>query len=289
MEDPAEVRVQHPPPVLVGHAQDQAVPGQARVVDQDVEVARLLDEPGGLLGIGDVGLDRAPADLRGQRLRLLGAAAIADDDRRARARQLRRDRTADPPRCAGDERQPPLQRAEAPASLIGSTPEGFRGRDRHGGRGLEPLLKCECRWGRGLAGETGCFPRASEAKPSDGHAVCRRSLSFSTEARSLTGIVFTLRSIRFISPESTLPGPTSTNVFTPSRHEFGGGLRVPHRRGQLVDEQRPIRWASSNLAVTVDMNAACGSPNLTDSIAGRSRSAARATQRASGTRPRPSA
>ena len=63
VEDAAEVRVEHGAPVVVGHAREQAVARDAGVVDEDVEVARLLDEPLRLLGIGDVGLDGAAADL----------------------------------------------------------------------------------------------------------------------------------------------------------------------------------------------------------------------------------
>src|SRR5206468_6169491 len=42
------------------------------------------------------------------------------------------------------------------------------------------------------------------------------SSSLSRAAGVLTEIVLTLRSIRLTSPERTLPGPTSTNVCTPS-------------------------------------------------------------------------
>ena len=53
----------------------------------------------------------------------------------------------------------------------------------------------------------------------------------------LTEIVFTPRSMRLTSPESTLPGPTSTNVVAPLLIELRRGLGEPHRRRQLVDEE----------------------------------------------------
>ena len=71
------------------------------------------------------------------------------------------------------------------------------------------------------------------------HAFESDSSSWSSVARLLTGIAFTLRSMRLTRPESTLPGPTSTNVRTPSRTSSDGGLREPDRRRQLIDEQRP--------------------------------------------------
>ena len=80
-------------PVLVGHAREQAVAGDAGVVDEDVEVAGLLDEPLRLGWVGDVGLDGAAADLRRDGLGLVGARAVADDDVRAGAPELERDRT----------------------------------------------------------------------------------------------------------------------------------------------------------------------------------------------------
>src|SRR5207248_8754866 len=49
------------------------------------------------------------------------------------------------------------------------------------------------------------------------HALDSASSIFSSAARLFTEIAFTLRSIRLTSPESTLPGPTSTNVRVPSR------------------------------------------------------------------------
>ena len=46
-------------------------------------------------GSDDVGLDGAAADLRRDLLRLVGARAVADDDLRAGARELERDRAPD--------------------------------------------------------------------------------------------------------------------------------------------------------------------------------------------------
>ena len=86
-------------PVVVGHAREQPVAGQAGVVDEDVDVARLLDQPLRLLGRGHVGLDGPAADLLGERLRLVGARPVADHDVRAGARELAGDRRADPLRA----------------------------------------------------------------------------------------------------------------------------------------------------------------------------------------------
>jgi hypothetical protein len=61
-------------------------PASAGVVDEDVEVARLLDEPRGVGRLGNVGLYGTPVDLLRQRLGLLAAAAVADDDRSSRGR-----------------------------------------------------------------------------------------------------------------------------------------------------------------------------------------------------------
>ena len=103
------------------------------------------------------------------------------------------------------------------------------------------------------------------------------SRAFSRLARSLTGIARTPLSIRLISPESTFPGPTSTNVVTPS---------WTSSRAAWVNFTGAVSWstsseaslvAGSTRAVTVDMNGAIGSWKPIRSIAGLSRSAARAT------------
>jgi hypothetical protein len=88
VEDAAEVRRDDRLPVGVGHAGEQAVAGKARVVDEDVEVTCLVDEPLCILGIGDIRLNGLGAGLGGDGLRLLLAGAIAERDRGARARKL---------------------------------------------------------------------------------------------------------------------------------------------------------------------------------------------------------
>src|SRR5207248_4636111 len=189
MEHTAEVRAQNGVPILVRHPRDQAVTGESGVVDQDVELARLLDQPGGLRGVGDVRLDRPPADLLRQSLGLVGPAPVADDDLRTGPRELRGDRAADPARGAGDERELAFERAERPRT--------------------------------GAA----C------------HAVAIDSSIFSSEARSLTEIAFTLRSIRLTRPDRTFPGPTSTNVRTPSR---------TNSEAACVNRTGAVSWPTSN-------------------------------------------
>ena len=51
-----------------------------------------------------------------------------------------------------------------------------------------------------------------------------------------TAMACTERSIRRTRPDSTLPEPISTNCVTPRPHELLDGLREPHRRGQLPDQ-----------------------------------------------------
>jgi hypothetical protein len=93
----------------------------------------------------------------------------------------------------------------------------------------------------------------------------------------LTEIAFAPRSMRFTRPLSTLPGPTSTNVFTPPR--ISSDADCVKRTGAVSwsTKSGAIRCADSIRAVTVDMKGATGSWNFTLSIAGRRRSAARAT------------
>ena len=55
----------------------------------------------------------------------------------------------------------------------------------------------------------------------------------------LTETALTLRSIRFTRPESTLPGPDLDEGADASAHELRRRLREAHRRGELVDEERP--------------------------------------------------
>src|SRR5581483_11895060 len=77
------------------------------------------------------------------------------------------------------------------------------------------------------------------------HARAIASSIFSSALRLLTGIALTLRSIRFTSPESTLPGPISTNVRAPSLTSALAAcvkrcepLRRLHPRGHRRHERR---------------------------------------------------
>src|SRR5439155_18618644 len=69
-------------------------------------------EPRRLFRVGHVGLDGPAADLGGDLLGFLGTGAVADDDLRSCPRELHCDRAPDPARAAGDEREPPVERAE---------------------------------------------------------------------------------------------------------------------------------------------------------------------------------
>src|SRR5262249_34856169 len=222
VEDRGEVRLDHCTPVVVGHARQQAVACDAGVVDEDVEIACLLDELRRLFGTRDVGLDRSALDLACQRLRLLRPRAVADDDVRPGASELLGDRAADPLRGSGDESALALETCEAHASESSS-----------GSRSSASML--------------------------------------------FTETAFTLRSIRLTRPLSTLPGPTSTKVRAPSR--MTSVADCVKRTGAVSWSTRsgPIRCADSTRAVTVDMKGATGCWKCTFSIAGRSRSAARAT------------
>ena len=79
------------------------------VVDEDVEGPELLlgpsDHPLDVGAVGDVGLDRDPADLGCGRLHLLPRAR-GDGDARPGAGQLERDPAPDPAPAARDERDP---------------------------------------------------------------------------------------------------------------------------------------------------------------------------------------
>jgi hypothetical protein len=112
VEDPAEVRVDDGSPVLVRHPHDEAVARQARVVDEDVDVAGFFDEAAGVVGVGDIRLDGASPGFDGYRFRLLAGRAVADDDGRTRPPELERDRPAYSSRGARDERCLALERAE---------------------------------------------------------------------------------------------------------------------------------------------------------------------------------
>src|SRR5580765_2799033 len=76
VEDRAEVRLDHRAPVVVAHACEDAVARQPCVVDEDVEVAGLLDEALRLFGLRHVGLQRTAADLLRESFALVATAAI---------------------------------------------------------------------------------------------------------------------------------------------------------------------------------------------------------------------
>src|SRR5262249_35521470 len=166
-------------------------PGQraACVVHEDLEVARVLDEPGCVLRIRNVGLECLPARLRSHGVRFLASRVVADDDLGAGPRELECDRTSDPARAAGDER----------------TPSGERAAVRHRFSGLQQAKRCSS----STRGKCAAFCAAQ--------AEAMASSTLSSAARLLTGIALTLLSIRFTRPDRTLPGPISTNVRTPSR------------------------------------------------------------------------
>ncbi len=84
-------------PVLVAHPHEQAVARETGVVDQDVEVAGAFHECLRRLRVGDVGLDRAAADLCRDGFRLVPPRAVADDHLGARAAELERDGAPDTP------------------------------------------------------------------------------------------------------------------------------------------------------------------------------------------------
>jgi hypothetical protein len=107
VEDRAQVRLDHRAPVVVAHAREQRVAGHARVVDEDVGIAGLLDEPLGAFGGRDVRLHGSPADLGRDRVGLLGAGVVADHDRGPGLPELDRNRTSDAARPSGDEGRPP--------------------------------------------------------------------------------------------------------------------------------------------------------------------------------------
>src|SRR5581483_9445123 len=105
-------------PVLVRHAGEQSVTREPRVVDEDVDVARLLDEARGLVRVRDVRLHGAAADLGRELRRLPFPGPVADHDRGTRLRELDRDRAADPARRARDERVLPLEGGEGHDSAV---------------------------------------------------------------------------------------------------------------------------------------------------------------------------
>src|SRR5207248_6244453 len=99
------------------------------------------------------------------------------------------------------------------------------------------------------AGDERVLPfQRSEAHDSAASTSC----SSSSAARLFTETAFTLRSMRLTRPERTLPGPTSTNVRTPSR--MSSLAACVNRTGAVSWSTRsgPMRCADSSRAVTVD-------------------------------------
>src|SRR3954447_3725531 len=95
IEDRAEVRLDHGAPVVVAHPGKDAVARQAGVVHEDVEVAGLLHETRRALRLRDARVQRTSADVRGESLAFVAAAAIADDYGSSGACELERDRSPD--------------------------------------------------------------------------------------------------------------------------------------------------------------------------------------------------
>jgi hypothetical protein len=107
VEQPLEVELDHPVPLLDGGVDDRAEQHHARVVDHDVEPAELSGRPldGGhrLLAVGDIGLDRQAVDLGRERVQPV-LAARGEGDRRPVRRERPRGRLADATARARDER-----------------------------------------------------------------------------------------------------------------------------------------------------------------------------------------
>ena len=112
VEQPVEVERDHPLPLLDRGVDDRAEQHHARVVDHRVEPAELggraLHGRDRLLAVGDVGLDREPADLGRERVEAVLAAG-GEGDLRALRRQRPRRRLADPAARARDERDCAVQ------------------------------------------------------------------------------------------------------------------------------------------------------------------------------------
>jgi len=115
VERAGEVRAQHPVPLLVAHAGDEPVVGDASVVDEQLDrPERLLDlfERGvDGVGVADVGAhrERVGAGRLDGCLRLLRAllvGGVAEGDPVSVLGERDRSRAADAARRAGDERDP---------------------------------------------------------------------------------------------------------------------------------------------------------------------------------------
>ena len=109
---PLRLSVDHPVPLLDRGVDDRAEQHHAGVVDHGVEPAELLRGAlhGGdrLLAVGDVGLDREPADLGGEGVEPV-LAARGDGHRRPLCGERPRRRLADPAAGARDERDRVLE------------------------------------------------------------------------------------------------------------------------------------------------------------------------------------
>jgi hypothetical protein len=111
-------------PVLVGHLEQQVVAGDAGVVDQDVDAAELLDDPGDRGvdrgGVADVGADAdvllvpGRGELRGRR-RGSRLVEVEDRDRRALLGEPGRAPEADALRRARDDRDPSVVPTPGPS------------------------------------------------------------------------------------------------------------------------------------------------------------------------------
>src|SRR5205823_1151064 len=96
----------------VRHARQQPVTRDARIVDEHVQLAGLLNETSRVVRIGHVCLDGSPTDLVGDLAGLVLTRPVADDHLGARPCELDGYRPPDSPRRAGDEGALSLQRAE---------------------------------------------------------------------------------------------------------------------------------------------------------------------------------
>src|SRR5581483_10136608 len=112
-----EVDREHLVPVLVGHLQDGLVDRDARVVDEHVEPAmlldHLLDSPPAVLGRADVaamdaGVSAVLVQLANEVLRVVAAPQVAGGDDGALRGEAARNRRADAARAAGDEYDPAI-------------------------------------------------------------------------------------------------------------------------------------------------------------------------------------
>ena len=132
-----QVAVDHRVPLLVGHLLDHVVPGVAGVVDDDVEALVFADgradEALGEVRRGDAadaghGLAAGVADGLHGLLRRFGVE-IVDDDARAFAGELERDRAADAAARTGDEGDLAVEFACHGAVLLNGLAKGSRQRD----------------------------------------------------------------------------------------------------------------------------------------------------------------